>query len=126
MRVIDARRGEVFYAFYRQVPGGVQRITEPRSASPDDLASELLAAGEEVLLVGDGALRYRRGASTASAGSSSPTRGHAYPSAASLVQLAHAQALREECVQPVRSSTPLYLRKPDAEINWTTRDGAGT
>ena len=26
---IDARRGEVFYAFYRQVPGGVQRLTEP-------------------------------------------------------------------------------------------------
>ena len=25
--VIDARRGEVFYAFYRQVPGGVQRLS---------------------------------------------------------------------------------------------------
>ena len=23
---IDARRGELFYAFYRQVPGGVQRL----------------------------------------------------------------------------------------------------
>ena len=28
--VIDARRGEVFYAFYRQVPAGVQRVSEPR------------------------------------------------------------------------------------------------
>ena len=34
------------------------------------------------------------------------------------MQLAHAQALREEFVQAVRSSQPLYLRKPDAEINW--------
>ncbi|MEA2686318.1 MAG: tRNA threonylcarbamoyladenosine biosynthesis protein TsaB, partial [Actinomycetota bacterium] len=25
--VIDARRGEVFYAFYRQVPGGAQRLS---------------------------------------------------------------------------------------------------
>ena len=25
---IDARRGEVFYAFYRQVPGGVQRVSD--------------------------------------------------------------------------------------------------
>ena len=27
--VIDARRGEVFSALYRQVPGGVQRVSEP-------------------------------------------------------------------------------------------------
>ena len=38
------------------------------------------------------------------------------------MQLAHAQALREEWVTPAEL-TPLYLRKPDAEINWTTRDG---
>ena len=30
--VIDARKGEVFYAMYRQVPGGVQQVAEPRSA----------------------------------------------------------------------------------------------
>ena len=42
---IDARRGELFYAFYRQVPGGVQRVSEPQAGSPDDLASELLASG---------------------------------------------------------------------------------
>ena len=46
----------------------------------------------------------------------------AYPSAGSLVQLAHARALREDFVSP-GSCTPLYLRKPDAEINWPTRDG---
>ena len=28
--VIDARKGELFYAFYRPVPGGVQRVTEPQ------------------------------------------------------------------------------------------------
>ncbi len=56
--VIDARRGELFYAFYRQVPGGVTRVSEHRVGSPDDLASELLALGEECLLVGDGAIRY--------------------------------------------------------------------
>ena len=55
---IDARRGEVFYAFYRQVPGGVQRITPHQIATPDDLASELFARGEETMLVGDGAIRY--------------------------------------------------------------------
>ena len=48
-------------------------------------------------------------------------QGLAYPSAASLVRLAHARALREDWVQ-ASELEPLYLRKPDAEVNWTTRD----
>jgi tRNA threonylcarbamoyladenosine biosynthesis protein TsaB len=36
----------------------VQRISEPELGSPDDLASEIIARGEECLLVGDGAVRY--------------------------------------------------------------------
>ena len=44
-----------------------------------------------------------------------------YPSARALVQLAHAQALREEWVRPTEIEL-LYLRKPDAEINWSTRE----
>ena len=118
---IDARRGEVFYALYRQVPGGVQRLGEPRIGTPDDLASELLAAKDDILLVGDGALRYIEAFEGLSKVEVAD-QGLAYPSAASLVQLAHAQALREEWVKPWEL-TPLYLRKPDAEINWKTRDG---
>ena len=55
--VIDARRGEVFYAFYRQVPGGVQRLSPYLVGTPQDLASELVARGEECLLAGDGSVR---------------------------------------------------------------------
>jgi tRNA threonylcarbamoyladenosine biosynthesis protein TsaB len=113
---IDARRGELFYASYRQVPGGVQRLTPHQVGSPDDLASELLATGEECLLVGDGALRYPDVLSDV-ARVEVGDRGLAYPSASSLVQLAHAQALREQFVASWELE-PLYLRKPDAEINW--------
>ena len=116
---IDARRSELFFAFYRQVPGGMQRISEHQVGSPDDLASEILARGEDCLLVGDGAVRYRdvfEGLAKVEIGD----EGIAYPSAASLVQLAHAKALREQFVKPWELS-PLYLRKPDAEANWTTR-----
>ena len=58
--VIDARRGEVFYALYRQVPGGLQRLTEPagRHARRPGLRAASPAA-RRCLLVGDGALRYR-------------------------------------------------------------------
>lgn len=118
---IDARRGEVFHAYYRHVPGGVQRLNEPAVSSPEDVASDLQARGEDAILVGDGALRYAdvfadmRGVEPAS-------HGFAHPSADSLVQLAHAQALREEFV-PASELRPLYLRKPDAaEISWTTWD----
>jgi tRNA threonylcarbamoyladenosine biosynthesis protein TsaB len=118
--VIDARRGELFYAFYRQVPGGVTRVSEHRVGSPDDLASELLALGEECLLVGDGAIRYAEifeGMKRIEFAG----EGLAYPLASSLVLLAHAKALHEEFVMPW-DLQPLYLRKPDAEINWVTRD----
>jgi len=117
---IDAGRGEIFHASYRQSPGGVQRITEPRVGTADDLAAELTAGNEDLLLVGDGALRYRRafdGIRRLEIGDS----GVAHPSAGSLVQLAHARALREDFVAPTEL-TPLYLRKPDAEISWSTRD----
>lgn len=117
---IDARRGELFYAFYRQVPGGVQRLSPHQVGTPDDLASELLASREECLLVGDGALRYAE-VFEGLARVEIAEQGLAYPSASSLVQLAHAQALREQFVKPW-DLRPLYLRKPDAEINWTERD----
>jgi len=117
---VDARRGELFTAFYRQVPGGIQRLSPHHVVSPDDLASELLATAEECLLVGDGALRYREvfdGLHKVEIAE----EGLAHPAASSLVMLAHAQALREQWVKPW-DLQPLYLRKPDAEINWQTRD----
>jgi tRNA threonylcarbamoyladenosine biosynthesis protein TsaB len=116
--VVDARRGEVFYACYRQVPGGVQRLTEPVVASPADLASELMANGEETLVVGDGALRYAElleKVSHVELGSA----GDAWPTADSLIELGHPRAIREEFVQTWEIE-PLYLRKADAEVNFET------
>lgn len=117
---IDARRGELFSASYRQVPGGIQRLTPHHTVSPDDLASELLATAGDCLLVGDGALRYREVFEGLHKVEIAPEE-LAYPSASSLVMLAHAQALREQWVKPW-DLQPLYLRKPDAEVNWQTRN----
>ena len=85
-------------------------------------ARELLASGEECLLVGDGATRYAEvfeGMSRIEFAG----EGLAYPLASSLVLLAHAKALQEEFVMPW-DLQPLYLRKPDAEINWSTREAS--
>ena len=120
--VIDARKGELFYAFYLPVPGGIQRVTEPRVGTTDDLVADVLARGQNVLCVGDGALRYR-GEIESTVHCEFAEQFLAHPSAAPLVQLAHARALREEWVNP-RDIQPMYLRAPDAQINWTTREGA--
>lgn len=120
--VIDARRGEVFWAFYRQVPGGIQRVGEPVVGSPEELGAELLARPQETLLAGDGAVRYAE-LLTDHPNVELAVGDHRYPSARSLVHLAHAKALREDWVRPHEVEL-LYLRKPDAEINWSIREGA--
>jgi tRNA threonylcarbamoyladenosine biosynthesis protein TsaB len=118
---VDARRGEVFTASYRQVPRGIQRLGDFKVCSPDELVTDLLAQRDDILLVGDGALRYADRFDDLT-GAELADQGLAYPSPASLVQLAHAQALREEFVKPWELQ-PLYLRAPDAAINWAMRDG---
>ena len=91
-------------------------------ASADELAAELVADPCDTLLCGDGAIRYAEHLSgfpnVEVAGGD-----HAYPSARALVQLAHARALREDWIRPQEVEL-LYLRKPDAEINWSMREGA--
>jgi tRNA threonylcarbamoyladenosine biosynthesis protein TsaB len=114
--VVDARRNEVFFACYRPVPGGVQRITEYEVGTPDRLAGELAASGEEALLAGDGALRYESELGKLDRVELAGP-GAALPGAAALVELATARYEREEFSPPAEVH-PLYLRRSDAEIEW--------
>ena len=118
---LDARRGELFTALFRRVPGGIQRIREADVGTPDELSAELEALDEPTLLLGDGALRHAE-RFTGLRSMEMAEQGLANPSARSLVQLAHARAMREEFVQPWELE-PIYLRQPDAQINWATREG---
>jgi tRNA threonylcarbamoyladenosine biosynthesis protein TsaB len=126
--VIDARRGEVFWQLFRPEgrPEGdvVHPVGPPRCTPPADLAAELRGLREPLVLVGDGVDRYASelvdlgdvllgGAALA------------FPSAATLVsiglrELRHGHGVRSD------ELAPLYLRAPDAAINWSTRDGAVT
>jgi len=117
--IIDARKDELFYAFYRPVPGGVQRVLEPRCGTIDDLIAEVMARSDDVICVGDGALRHRDEI-IAELRCEMAEQFLSRPSAAPLVQLAHARALREEWVNPWEIQ-PLYMRLPDAQINWSVR-----
>jgi tRNA threonylcarbamoyladenosine biosynthesis protein TsaB len=114
---IDARRGEVFWAAYRQVPGGVMRQTPYAVARPEALVAELMASPEEVLLVGDGAMLYREQLEELGAHAEFVSPASAHPDAAQLVELAVPRFLREEHDR-LFDVVPLYLRKSDAEIAW--------
>ena len=118
---LDARRGELFTALFRRVPGGIQRVREENVCNPEDLAAEMQTFDEPSLLVGDGALRYADIFESLGRVELAE-QGLANPSARAMVQLAHSRAMREEFIQPW-DLKPVYLRKPDAEINWKTRDG---
>lgn len=116
--VVDARRGEVFWASYRAVPGGVQRVSEPQVGTPETLAAELEGSGDETLLVGDGALRYADRFDHGHV----ELAGHdlGAPEASDLGALAVPRFIREETIRPVQLQ-PIYLRQADAKIGWEQR-----
>lgn len=119
---IDARRNEVFWAFYHPVPGGVQRATEFRCAPASHCVNEIEARGEPVLVVGNGPFIYFRefenlGADLEIAGVSDST-----PTAVPLAELAVSRLVREDSDR-LSDVRPLYIRKSDAELTWEQRRG---
>lgn len=118
---VDARRGEIFHCSYRRVPGGIQRVSEPAVDTPDEVAALLQAIGDDVFLVGAGAERYAAAFEHMLHVELGP-QALRYPDAGRLVELAHSRALREEFV-PVWEIEPLYLRVPDAQVNFSRREG---
>ncbi len=115
--ILDARKGQLFHAAYVPVPGGVQRVVEPRVLSLDDLLADLAASVDERLCVGDGAVRHAEALSVVIRAELADAA-VAAPSVATLVDLAGRGALAAGPLEP------MYLRPPDAQINWETRRSA--
>lgn len=114
---IDARRREVFWAFYHPVPGGVQRSTDFRCAPASHCVNEIEARGEPVLAVGSGPYVYARefdhtGLDLEIAGVADST-----PRAVPLTEIAVVRLLREDS-DKLSDVRPLYIRKTDAEMSW--------
>ena len=108
------RRGHVATAPFLPVPGGVVRDGETESASPEGFFGLLDADASETLVVGDwnslpeasfrGLHRVRRGQPR-------------YPAADVLLEIAAMGASRDE-FSSVDDLRPIYIREPDAAINW--------
>jgi tRNA threonylcarbamoyladenosine biosynthesis protein TsaB len=114
---IDARRSEVFYAFYRTSPGGIQRMTEYRVERPERLAVGIDSRPEEVLIVGSGALLHKHIFEDLRSVSELGTMSHAFPDARALVELALPRLFRGE-FDKLDDVKPLYLRRSARRIEW--------
>lgn len=119
--VIDGRRGEVFHAIYRSLPGGVVRGHDYAVATPDHLCAELETIPGDMLAVGDGAILYRDQLERLGSRVEIASVIRAHPEAAALAELAIPRFLREEHDR-LHDVVPLYLRRSDAEIAWDRRD----
>jgi tRNA threonylcarbamoyladenosine biosynthesis protein TsaB len=121
---LDAKRGELFYAFYRPVPGGITRQTDFDVGSPSRLTAELEARPEDVLLVGNAGLVYRRELEEAGKHVEFASAAYSFPAATALVELAIPRFMRED-FDRVYDLKPYYVRKSDAEIAWDKRRRTG-
>lgn len=109
--VVDGRRGEVFSARF---DNGGSEVEPPRRFRPEELAAAL-AGDPEVLVVGGGALRYP------GAFDGLRVARIDQPSPRALVTLAADRLAGGAAAVPPGAVRPLYLREPDARINWTQR-----
>jgi tRNA threonylcarbamoyladenosine biosynthesis protein TsaB len=114
---LDARRDEVFFAFYRSSPGGIQRLGEYQLARPEHLAARIASGTDDVLLVGNGALLYREVFEDHGPGIEIGTMSHAFPDARALVELSLPRMFRED-FDPLYELKPLYLRRSAKRIEW--------
>lgn len=120
--VLDARREQVFHAFYRSSPGGIQRMTDYRVSRPEQLAVGIDSRPEEVLLVGNGALLYRDVFEEISVAEVGPMS-HSFPEAKALVELSLPRMVRED-FDSLFDLKPLYLRRSAKPIQWERIRGA--
>lgn len=113
--LLDARKKEVYAAFYRCVPGGfTERISDPVVCTPENLAT---AISEPVLLVGEGARVYGDvlGAILQKKCMIAPSSLH--ESSASSLGLLAGELFEKGIVLDLAECVPMYIRSSDAELN---------
>ena len=104
--VIDARRGEAFFAAYR----GAEALAEPAVLAPERLAAAVAELPATPLAVGDGALRFRDELAAAGAAVPADVDPVHRISAVALCRLAQTAPSI-----PLDALVPDYRRDPDAK-----------
>ena len=119
--VIDVRRGLIATQPYNPVPGGVVADGGPEVMTPEDLRGVLEADAGDSLVVGDWEAlpeSVLRGLHRVKPGRPR------YPAADVVLEIGALKAERDDFTIP-EQVRPLYLREPDARINWSQIRGSG-
>lgn len=112
--LVDVRKGELAVASYHPVPGGVVKDGPIQLLTPEGFRAVLEADPEEALVVGDwesfpgSMLRGVQGVRTGRP---------RFPSAEAMLELV-VQRVEREDFPPPEDVRPMYLREPDADIDW--------
>ena len=113
--VVDIRRGQYATRPFRPFPGGVAPDGSAEIVSAEGLHHLVESDAEDTLIVGDTAgfpAAVLRGLHRTKIGRPR------YPSADVLLEIAAIKADRDDIVRP-EDVRPLYMREPDAQINWS-------
>jgi tRNA threonylcarbamoyladenosine biosynthesis protein TsaB len=113
--VVDVRRGQYATRPFQPVPGGVAPDGQAEIVTAEGLHSLVESDAVDTLLIGDTSslpASVMRGLHRARKGRPR------YPSADILLEIARFKAERDDFVRP-EDVRPLYMREPDAQINWS-------
>ncbi|MCP4401764.1 MAG: tRNA (adenosine(37)-N6)-threonylcarbamoyltransferase complex dimerization subunit type 1 TsaB [bacterium] len=113
--ILDARKKEVYSAFYRNTGGQVQRLSDYSVIAPENLVKDVQ---EPLLFLGDGVTPYRQQL-TSLLGELAlfADPAHLLPRG-SLVATLGSQRLSGGNYDNCFALSPSYIRKSDAEIHW--------
>lgn len=120
--VIDAKRGEVYTAFYHYMDGELRRLTDFKAINPEDLSNVLLAEGYgKVLFAGD-ALKLYSDVFSQALGDKAifAHEDNWWPRASDLIRLAEPR-IRSGDYNELYQLTPIYVRLSQAEEMWEKR-----
>jgi len=113
--LLDARRHEVYSAYYKKEGDVLKRLSPDRALRPKKLLEEI---HEDVIFLGDGSERYRDLIGSALQGKALFAPLHLnHPRASIIAQLAFQKGMHVASPE-TDALTPLYGRPPEAEIKW--------
>lgn len=124
---MDARRNQFYNALFESSEGKLQRLTEDRAITFEDLEKDIkrtISSGKKVIFVGDGAkICYNNLKEKGIGNIELAPQNLLYARASSVAAVGMRQYLEGDTVTPVEL-LPFYLRLPQAERELRKRTGA--